>query len=75
MKLVEKQFELGEYGRAEVSVDSMLVLEALVAARVDIVLELKRIAAATKTPLDDKIVEGLENFLTAANAVMAIGKE
>lgn len=75
MKVLEKDFTLGEYGTAQLSVDSMLVLEAEIKAKVDIIKELKELADKTNTPLDDKIVDGLEQFLKAANAVLDLQKQ
>lgn len=68
--LIQKDFTIGEYGSAQVKVDSMLNLEANVGVKVDIIKELEALSAKTKTPIDDNVVSGLKTFLAAANAVL-----
>lgn len=70
-ELVKKEFAIGEYGKADVKLDSMLVMEANVGVKVDFVKELELLSVKTKTPIDDKVVAGLKSFLATANAVLA----
>ena len=73
--LVKKEFSVDKYITGSVEVDSMLVVTSKTEAKLNIVAELKELAKLTKTELDDKIIVGLEQFLIAANAALAIGSK
>ena len=67
-----KEFEkdLGEYGKAyaDVGVSDMgvITVDIGVQAKVDIVAELKKMAAKTATPIDDQAILWIEGVIKAA---------
>lgn len=56
----ELDVKLGEYGSAFVDVNDNLEVEVGLSAKVDIVKELEKLAAKTKTPYDDKAVAAIQ---------------
>ena len=60
-----KEFEtkIGEYGSATVDVTGDLKLKATVVLEVDLIAELKKLAAKTGTPLDDQAIAWVESML------------
>lgn len=63
---VEFSKDLGGYGTASVDVTPDLKLEVAVSAEVDLVAELKKLAAKTNTPIDDTAIEWIEKLLVLA---------
>lgn len=63
-----KEFEkqLGQYGSVSVDVTDKGIIEVAVAARIDIIAELEKIAEKTKNPIDDKVVAYLKEYLAKA---------
>lgn len=66
-----KEFEqkLGEYGEASVDVTPDLKIVVSVGAHVDIIAELKKLAAKTKTPVDDTAISWIEGLLKLGSVV------
>lgn len=62
-----KEFEqkLGEYGTASVDVTPELKLKLEVGIEVDLVGEVKKIAAKTATPIDDQAIAWIEGVVKA----------
>lgn len=60
-----KEFEkqLGNYGSVSVDVTPQLKLSVGVEAHVDIIAELKKLAAKTQTPIDDQAIAWIELVL------------
>ena len=67
--LVGKEVELGEYGKASVELNSKAEIIAKFEAKVDLIAELEKLAAATKTPVDDQVVKYIKGLVEAANAI------
>lgn len=67
----ELKGNIGSVGKYSVDVTPELKLKVSVSAEVDLVAELKTLAAKTATPLDDKAIAWVEGMLTAAKAIGA----
>lgn len=67
--LVKKEALLGEYGKAEASLDSELKLKVSINAQVDLLAEVEKMAAATKTKFDDQAVAWLKGLVSAYNSL------
>jgi hypothetical protein len=67
----ELETKIGEFGSAFVDVNDSLVLEIGLSAKVDLVAELKKIAAKTSTPVDDVAIAWIEKVLAAKKAMGA----
>jgi len=63
-----KEFEknLGEYGHVSVDVTPELYLEIQAGIRVDLIAEIKKLAAKTKTTLDDAFIAQIESMIRKA---------
>lgn len=63
--LEDKEFEknLGEYGSVSVDVTPQLEVEIALTAKIDLVAEIEKLAAKTKTQLDDKFIATLKSLL------------
>ena len=69
--LANVKADLGGYGTAEASVDSMLVVKANVAVEVDIIKEVEKLAAKTTgTDVDDKAVAAIKKIRDLVNGVL-----
>lgn len=53
----ELEKQLGEYGSAFVDINDQLVVEVGLSAKVDLIAELRKLAAKTDNSLDDKTVD------------------
>jgi hypothetical protein len=56
----EVQGNIGEYGNYYADIDAKGHVEVGVILKVNLVAEAKKLAAKTKTPIDDKAIEWLE---------------
>lgn len=65
-----KEFEtkIGEYGTASVDVTSELKVKVEVGLEIDLIAEVKKLAAKTATPIDDQAIEWIEKVVKAAKA-------
>lgn len=52
----EVEVKIGNYGAASVDVDAKGFVEVAVGIKVDLLAELEKLAAKTKTTLDDKFI-------------------
>jgi len=68
-ELVKKEAELGEYGKASVSLTSEAKVKLSVEAEIDLIKELEKLAAQTNTKVDDQVVAYIKGLVAAANAV------
>lgn len=68
----ELEVKLGEFGSASVDLTPDLKLKLQVGVEVDVIGELKKLAAKTSTPLDDAFLATLEK-IAAANAALSKG--
>jgi len=68
MVLEGKEFDksFGEYGKVTVDVNQELKLEIAVGVQVDLLGEIKKLAAKTETPIDDQVVAWIEKLLQAS---------
>lgn len=65
----EVEVALGKYGSASVDVTPDLKLVVAVQAQIDLLGELKKLAADTKTTLDDSFLATVEKLLAAKSAL------
>lgn len=65
-ELVQK---IGEYGEASVDVTPQLEVVVEIKAKVNLLEELKKMAAKTATPYDDQALAWVESVLNAFNAL------
>ncbi len=68
-ELVKEAAKLGEYGEASIALDSMAVVTLKAEAKVDIIAELEKMAAATGTKLDDQAIAGIKKLVQSYNAI------
>ena len=59
----ELEVAIGEYGSASVDVTDKGVVELAVSVKVDLLAELKKLAAKTSTPIDDAAIAWVEGML------------
>jgi hypothetical protein len=59
----ELEGKIGEYGQYSVDVKADGIVEASVGIRLDVIAELRKLAAKTSNKLDDKIVDMVEAAL------------
>jgi len=71
MELVKHEVALGEYGAAGVSLTSDAKVKVYLAAEIDLLAELSKLAAKTETKLDDAVVGYIKGLIEAANALEA----
>ena len=64
-KELEKQFSES----VKVSVDVTPDLKVKLEAEIDLIAEVKKLAAKTSTPIDDTVIEWLEKITKAASAI------
>jgi hypothetical protein len=62
----ELEYKIGEYGSASVDVTPQLKLQVQVGIEIDLVAELKKLAAKTSTPIDDAAIAWVESMLPKA---------
>lgn len=67
--LIKKEAQLGEYGKAEASLDSELKLKVSVVAQVDLIAEVEKMAAATETKVDDQAIAWLKGLVSSYNLI------
>ncbi len=65
-KELEKQ--LGEYGSVSVDVSPQLKVVVALEAHIDLIAEVKKLAAKTATPIDDQAIAWLEILIGASSA-------
>lgn len=65
----ELEKKLGEYGEAYVDVKPDLKVEVALKAEIDLIAEVKKLAAKTDTPLDDHAIAWLEALIVKKPAV------
>lgn len=63
-----KEFEkqIGDYGQVSVDVDAKGIVEVAVGLKIDLIAELKKLAAKTGTTLDDQFLAVVEKLLGRA---------
>ncbi len=64
----EVDVKLGSIGNLSVDVTPDLHLDVQVGVKIDLLAELKKLAAKTQTPLDDTAIAWVERVLAAAKA-------
>jgi len=62
----ELEKKIGEYGTVSLDVTSELKVRLEVGLEVDLVAEIKKLAAKTSTPIDDAAVAWIEKIVSAA---------
>ena len=65
----ELEQKIGEYGEASVDVTPELKVIVSLSAQVDLLAELKKLAAKTETPIDDAAIAWIEKVLAAEQKV------
>lgn len=58
--------KIGEYGEASLDITGDMKLKLAVAVEVDLIAELKKLAAKTSTPIDDQAIAWVESVVKAA---------
>lgn len=61
--LVKHEGKIGDIGQFSAGITKKGELEAMVGVKISLVAELKKLAAKTNTPLDDKALEWVEGML------------
>lgn len=59
----ELEYKFGEYGSASVDLSDKGIVEVAVGVRVDLIAEVKKLAAKTATPIDDAAIAWLEGMI------------
>lgn len=62
----ELDVKIGEYGAASVDVTGELQLEVALSLKVDLIAEIKKLAAKTETPIDDTAIAWVESLVRKA---------
>lgn len=67
--LAEKVAQLGEYGQASVAFTSEAKVKVALAAEVDLIAELEKLAAQSQTKVDDQVLAYIKGLVQAANTI------
>lgn len=67
-ELMKKEAELGEYGKASITLTSEAKVKVGLEAEVDLIAELEKLAAKSQNKVDDQVVAYIKGLVAAANA-------